>query len=57
MKSDRELENEQRRAAKDEVRTRLELFKDMPPLQQLKFADLVADEIVGAVLTLMSRPA
>ena len=50
-------DNERRRAAKEEVRTRLELFKDLPPLQQLKFVDLVADEIVGAVMALTARTA
>lgn len=57
MPEPQEVTNAQRRDAKDDVRERLERFEAMPPLQKLRYADLIADEIVGAVLALTVRPA
>lgn len=50
-------EFKQRREAKEVVRERLEMFRELPPMQQLKHADLIADEIVGAVIALTARHA
>lgn len=57
MPEPRAITNAQRRDAKDDVRERLERFEAMPPLQKLRYADLIADEIVGAVIALTVRPA
>lgn len=47
--------NEQRRLAKDDVKERLITFRQLPALQQSRYVDLLADEIVGVVIALMAR--
>ncbi len=53
--ADHSDDNKLRREAKEVVKERIAQFEAMPPLQKLKFADLVADEIVGAVIAMTSR--
>jgi len=41
---------QERKAAKDDIKERLHVFRTLPEMQQRRYEDLFADELVGAVL-------